>query len=807
MIRLRGVRERNLAGLDLELPAHRWVAFVGPSGSGKSTLLFDVVDAEARRRLLGALGVHGPWSLEGRSVALDEAQGLPPTVAVRGRSAAAGARSTVASAPGLAEPLRRLFAGLAAAHCPSCGVVLPWGLPSEHVDRLIRTCEGQRLLVLAPSRADEAAAEAMLRWRQGGYTRCWSQEGLKPLEETRPGEAPWLVVDRLRLAPASRARLLEALETAFEEGEGRAAVLPAEQSEAEPMPLASRPWCARCALVLPQPTPGLFTRGSVLGACERCGGRGRLDGATCGDCEGLGLRSEARAWRLLGQDIGAWWAEAASEALERLRRLPEDVDASRLAPLQGVHGQALAALEALCDLGLGYLALGRSFDSLSSGERRRARLAARLAAPMPGVLYLLDEPFEGLHPGDLDGLLSVLRRLRAQGAGVWVAGHEPRVLEAAEWVVELGPGAGLHGGRLVAQGTPEQLRDHPTATVARWLSGRWPLPARRSRRVETWLRVEGAEARNLRGFDVAIPLGALTAVVGPSGSGKSTLLFEVLAAAVGGEGGAGVGRVQGARALAGVETFRAEPPPRNPRSVVATAVGIFDDLRAHFAALPEARMRGWKAGRFSFNAAGGRCERCRGEGTVPVEPAWLQEERMTCPACEGRRYDEGTLGVRWRGLSIADVLALRVEEAAPLFEALPRVARTLQALLQVGLGHVPLGRSVASLSAGEMQRLRLATLLGRRRRKGTLLLLDEPASGLHPADVDRLVAVFDALLDEGHTVVVTDHRLRLAAVADHVLELGPGGGPAGGRLLAAGSPAEVAAGATPSAPWLRGLLD
>ncbi len=816
MIRLRGVRERNLRGLDLDLPIRGLTAFVGPSGSGKSTLLFDVVHAEARRRFLSLLDPAWAASLQGMPRAeLDVAEGLPPTLAVRGRSAAAGSVSTVITMLDVADAWRRLFVALGEAHCPRCARPLPFGSAPEHADRLLATAEERRVALLAPPRGGESPAEAFLRWRAAGYLRVWCAGEARPLEETRPAEGALLVVDRLRLRRQSRSRLLEALQNAFELAEGRAlwVVHAPGEEPSSPRPLALLPWCEACGERLPAPSSALFSPRAPQGRCEACEGRGRRERedatgywVACAECAGSGLGAQARAWRLAGRPPERWLAAHASEALSWLEELRSGMDPARLAPIRPLLEHLMPPLRLLGRLGLGYLQLGRPFDSLSSGERRRVRLAAQLATPMPGVLYLLDEPFEGLHPRDVPSLLQVLRGLLESGAGVWVAGHEPLLIEAADEVLELGPGAGAAGGELVARGSPRALRQQGEGTVGRWLRGEVPLPDRSERRARHWARLRGVSVHNLQGLDLELPLGALTVLIGPSGSGKSTLLFDVLEPAA-------AGRAVPAEAVEGFEGFSevlrldGEPLRGGRRGNPATYTGAFDGIRAHFAALPEARMRGWGPRRFSFNVPGGRCERCRGEGEVEVEAAWPGAERVPCPRCRGKRYEEETLRVRWRGLSIADVLAATVDEALQWFEEVPAVRRPLEALARVGLGHLPLGRPSSSLSAGEGRRLRLARLLAKRRRSGkALVLLDEPSTGLHPRDVDRLLGVFDALLEAGHSVVVADHRLRLAAVADHLIELGPGGGPSGGRLLASGTPRALARGESPSARWLAGWL-
>ncbi len=506
--------------------------------------------------------------------------------------------------------------------------------------------------------------------------------------------------------------------------------------------------------------------------------------AACGECGGSGLRREARAFEIGGHSLGA----VLSLPLPRAREAIAAFAAVQPTIAKPLVDSALARLDALTAIGLEHLSLDRRTDALSTGEGERARIAGQLAGGLRGVLYVLDEPSRGMHAADTERLLAVLLRLRDRGSTVLMVEHDLSLISRADHVIDVGPAAGVAGGRIIAEGAPATLE----GVTGPWLRGkRLPRVARHN--ANDTLAVRGITARNLQNVSLELPLGVLTCVIGPSGSGKSTLIFE--------------GLVPAAHAsFERVIAIDAAPLGRTARSNPATATGIMAKLRELFASLPDAKARGYKAARFSTNVKGGRCEACAGEGVVRVELRLLPDVTVPCTVCRGARFNRETLEVRYRGLSIADVLNTTVDEAQRLFEPVPAIRERLDAMRSLGLGYLPLGQPAPTLSGGEAQRVKLAREIARGARQKALYILDEPTAGLHPEDVAVLLEALVALRDRGNTVVVIEHDLALAARADHLLDMGPGAGTAGGRIVAAGTPEEVARSKGPSAAALAAVL-
>ncbi|MDH3850105.1 MAG: excinuclease ABC subunit UvrA, partial [Deltaproteobacteria bacterium] len=560
--------------------------------------------------------------------------------------------------------------------------------------------------------------------------------------------------------------------------------------------------CGRCHLGMPSLDPRQFSFNSRHGACDRCEGIGHwggsVDGDVCPVCKGARLNETALSVRINDRNI---W-DVCDQSVSAARGLfttwqfsGRDADIAK--PLLD---EILNRLEFLEQVGLDYLHLGRGADTLSGGEAQRIRLAAQMGSNLRGVCYILDEPTIGLHPRDNDKLLDTLTELKEKGNTIVVVEHDEETIRRADHLIDLGPGAGRYGGGLVASGTLADLQKTPQSITGAYLNGNGRRNLASSERIpssDNWLMLSGARARNLKNIDVSVPLGTFTCVTGVSGSGKSTLVEETLYKALANKLSKAELQAGEYQELAGwkhldrVMEVDHSPIGRTPRSVPATYVGVFNDIRRLFSLTPEARARGYGPGRFSFNVATGRCQNCKGQGLVRVEMAFLPNVYVRCEQCNGQRYNSETLAVRYKGKNIAEVLEMSLEEAADFFGAVAKIKRSLRLLVDLGLGYLSMGQSSPTLSGGEAQRLKLANELAKNHRARTLYILDEPTTGLHIADVEKLVAVLQALVDHGHTLVVIEHNLEVIKAADHIIDLGPEGGDGGGELVASGSPREL----------------
>lgn len=804
MIRLRGVRTHNLRGVDIDLPVGGWTALCGVSGSGKSSLAIHTLHAEAERRWLSTL--PSAFRLLGESLPrpeLDSAERLPPTAALAQDSPSADPRSTVAGLAGLQAPLASLWSAFATCISPATGEPMRRTTVSEAAAAALAAAPGARLQVVFAPPASERSVPS---WIRRGFVRARLPDGatveLQSIPEGREPSSFHVVVDRLVAEERHAPRLREAIETAWRHGGGVCAV-EAFPSDSAPlwMPASAAPLCFATGLRAPVPSPPLFSRFSPKGTCPDCQGTPREP--ECGRCGGSGLREEA-SWfhlggvsfvSLLAGGIDAALAWSHGAALEELRGGPgrELVDEIR-------H-----RLSCLSRLGLGYLPLGRSSSSLSMGEERRVRLSGLLGAPLSGIAWILDEPSTGLHPLDLPSLHGLLRGLVRDGATLLTIEHDLRSLASCDRVVETGPGPGKSGGLVVADTEPARLPGMDTPS-GRWLAGKGRPPERAPRAPWGAVRLAEASGRNLSIRGIEIPLGVLVGVSGVSGAGKSTLLVDTLAPAI----ARSLGRVAPAPLpheglsvtgpLASVETILGHGEAvRNPRSTVASLAGLLDPLRDLFASLPLSKERGWTGSRFSPNVKGGRCEHCEGLGEIRLELHLLPDAWTPCPHCDGRRFAESTLEVRWKGLSISDVLDLDLDSLADLLGNHPRLGAIASRLVQVGLGHLCAGRRASTLSGGELLRLRLVGALGTgATRTRQLWIMDEPSRGLHPLDVVRLLDAFHGLLDAGHAIVAITHDPFLLSRCQHVIELGPGAGTAGGRVVYSGDVGGLASSGAPS---------
>jgi len=817
---IHGARVHNLKNIDVEIPRERLVVVTGVSGSGKSSLAFDTLYAEGQRRYLESLSADARQLLQPMERPdVEFIDGLSPAVAIQPKTGIFSPRSTVGTLTEIYDYLRLLYARAGQPTCIQCGRPVVAYATEQIVDELFSLAGPRRIVILAPIKLDgRDASERLAELARAGFTRVLIDREIEQLSEdvhakaNRAG-AIHLIVDRLVVREGVEKRLADSIEIAARYGGGVVKIEVAREESSEPLEMifGQTLTCARCAITIPEIEPRLFSFNSPVGACPACGGMGfipktsrRAGGADaepatelCSQCHGRRLRPESLTVKLGGKNIAEAALLTAKEALIFFCAI--ELAAKEANVGKQVLDEIICRLRFLAEVGLDYLSLSRSSRSLSGGEAQRVRLATQVGSNLAGVLYILDEPSIGLHQSDNARLIALLKQLRDRGNSVIVVEHDPETILAADYIIDMGPGAGVHGGEVVAQGTPAEIMRRSDSLTGQYLSGRAQIavPAER-RQGSASLAIIGAREHNLKNITAEFPIGALTCVTGVSGAGKSSLVMDTLYPAL-------AARLHHISAKAGqfadlrgwehfdrIIAVDQSPIGRTPRSNPATYTGIYDDIRILFAQLPEARVRGYKAARFSFNASGGRCEACRGDGVLRVDMYFLPDVSVTCDVCKGRRYNRETLEIRYKGLNVADVLELTVNQAAELLNHFPSIHERLLTLREVGLGYLRLGQAASTLSGGEAQRVKLARELARRSTGRSLYILDEPTTGLHFEDVKKLLDLLNRLTGLGNTIIIIEHNLDVIKTADYVIDLGPGAGAQGGEVVAQGTPEQVA---------------
>ena len=842
-IAIHGAREHNLKEVDVSLGLNQFTVITGVSGSGKSTLAFDILFAEGQRRYLESLNAYARQFVEPASRPdVDAIFGIPPTVAIEQRTSRGGRKSTVATLTEIYHFLRLLYVKLGVQFCPKCHARIEPQSAEAIAARILKDYRGKTVTVLAPLIvARKGLYTALAKWARGkGFKELQVDGKLLPT-------AKWPRLDRfiehnielpvatLKINAANEQELRSTLDVALEHGKG---VLHIAAGDAASV-FSTKRACPNCGTGFPELDPRLFSFNSKHGWCAACFGTGlnlpqfdseqsgeesawRDDGESepevCGTCAGQRLNAVALNVKFRDRSIAALTDFPVKEFADTLAQFNLQGREQEIA--RDLIAELRSRTDFLCDVGLGYLQLNRAAPTLSGGEAQRIRLAAQLGSNLQGVCYVLDEPTIGLHPHDNIALLETLERLRGKGNTLVVVEHDEDTIKRADHVIDLGPGAGVRGGQVVAEGTASELARRADSATGRCLAN--PLQHSRARRRPVkrdspMIEIRGAMLHNLRKVDAQIPLGALSVVTGVSGSGKSSLARDVLLAnlksALAGTPRRKARRSdfvpQGCDSITGFETVSRvlevdqTPIGKTPRSCPATYIGFFDAIRRLYAESTDARIRGFTASRFSFNTGGGRCEACEGQGMQRIEMSFLPDVQVLCDVCGGKRFNPDTLSILFKGRSIGDVLNMNVEDAQEFFAAQHSVRHPLALLNDVGLGYLTLGQPSPTLSGGESQRIKLVTELSKvrtdalgidsARREGqhTLYVLDEPTVGLHMADVEKLLHVLHRLVDSGNTVVVIEHNLDVMAEADWIVDLGPEGGTGGGRIVAQGSPETI----------------
>ena len=920
-IKIRGAREHNLKGIDVDIPRDSFTVLTGLSGSGKSSLAFDTIYAEGQRRYMESLSSYARQFLgQMEKPDVESIEGLSPAISIDQKSTNRNPRSTVGTVTEIYDYLRLLYARIGVPHCPECGKEIKKQTIDQMADVIMELPERTKIQLLAPVvRGKKGRHEKVFESaRKSGYVRVRVDGNIYELSENIELEKNnkhniEIVVDRLVIKEGISSRLIDSIENAMKLSEG---LLLVDVVDGEPMNFNMSFACPDCGVSVEEVEPRSFSFNNPFGACPDCFGLGYkmefdadlmipdkklsiMDGAiqcmgwqSCNDKKSFSyamLSALAKEfnfsletpvkdypeaiWNLLIYGTGTRsvkvqykgqrgegvyditfnglvknmeqrYRETGSEMMkaeyeeymritpcklcngQRLKKsslavtvgekniyevtdmsvleLTEYFDKLELTERQRHIGNLIlkeikARIGFLNNVGLEYLTLSRATGSLSGGETQRIRLATQIGSGLVGVSYILDEPSIGLHQRDNDKLLAALKRLRDQGNTLIVVEHDEDTMFAADYIVDIGPRAGEHGGEIVAVGTAEDIINNPDSITGAYLGGKIKIPVPEERKIPTeWLSIKGARQNNLKNIDVDIPLGVMTCVTGVSGSGKSSLINEILykrlakdlnrARTIPGEHD----DIVGVEKLDKVIDIDQSPIGRTPRSNPATYTGVFDHIRDLFAATPDSKAKGYQKGRFSFNVKGGRCEACSGDGILKIEMHFLPDVYVPCEVCGGKRYNRETLEVKYKGKSIYDVLNMTVEEAVTFFENVPSIRRKIETLNEVGLSYIRLGQPSTELSGGEAQRIKLATELSKKSTGKTIYILDEPTTGLHFADVHKLVNILRKLTESGNTVVVIEHNLDVIKTADYIIDIGPEGGSRGGTVLAKGTPEEIA---------------
>ncbi len=810
-INIRGAREHNLKNINVTIPRNVITVITGPSGSGKSSLAIDTIYAEGQRRYVESLSAYARQFLEQlQKPDADYIGGLSPSIAIDQRTISRSPRSTVGTITEIYDYMRVLYTTIGKPFCYNCGSPIATQDSDSIIQRVMEMPEGSRLQILSPivrERKGEYRKE-LAQMRSEGFVRARIDGDMVDLTEDialarHKRHTIEIVIDRFIIKPNISRQLKNAIDTALRYSD---TVMIHLIDEAVDIPLSKTMACPSCGISYPEINPRFFSFNSRLGACPACRGLGfegieeseeELSGQKpCRTCGGLRLRKDALSVRLDSKNIGEFANMHVKDSLDFIRSL-------RLTPRERkiasrVLKEVTDRLGFIEEVGLGYLTLDRPSLTLSGGEARRIRLATQMGSRLTGVVYVLDEPTMGLHPRDCRKLLESLSRIRNAGNTVIVVEHDEDTMRWADHIVDMGPGAGLRGGWVVATGSPSEIQRDPKSVTGKFLSGESAIPVPDKRRAPAdFIEIKGASEFNLKNIDVRIPLGILTCVTGVSGSGKSTLVFEVLYKAISRhlhQSGPVPGRhktIKGMDKVDRVICVEQSPLGRTPRSNPATYTGVFTLIRDLFSALPDSKVRGYKPSRFSFNLSGGRCETCRGDGMKKVEMHFLPDAYVPCDACKGKRYNRETLDIKYKGKSVSDVLGMTVSEALEFFSAIPPLKQRLEFLEDVGLGYIQLGQPAPTLSGGEAQRVRLSRELSKKATGNTLYILDEPTTGLHFVDIEKLLNVVNSLVERGNTVLVIEHNPEIVKSADFIIDLGPEGGDAGGQVVATGTPEEI----------------
>jgi excinuclease ABC subunit A len=788
--------KHNLKNLHLLIPKKKLIVISGVSGSGKSTLAYDTIFQEGQRKYLESLSAYARQFI--KSLERPEVQsikGIAPTIAIDQKHSSYYFNSTVGTVSEIAPYLRLLFAKLAEARCPQCGKQISRYSTAKISEYVFANFPGRLVHIFSPLvRNRRGNYQALFeKYRKRGFLKAMVNGQVHDLEnvpalDRHSRHHIAVQIDVLEIESQNRERIADSITLALNEGNGEILV----SAGGESVFLSNRLHCPHCDISLPEPQPGTFSFNSPEGACPACQGMGWVEkGCVCPECQGSGLNLSARSFYFRGKNIFELGEMEISDLLNFFKAVA--ISENERGITRTVFPHIIQRLESFVTLNLGYISLNRKLNTISGGELQRARLVSQLGFSLNGIIYILDEPSIGMHFSEQLNLLRILRQLREKGNTLIVVEHDEETIRAADYIIDIGPGAGEKGGEVIFAGPFSDFAAAGQSLTSDYVFGRRCIEPLLKKKIAAgaFIKIRAITINNLKNIDLKIPLNRLTVVSGVSGSGKSSLVVDALVPILFREICGlplGTPRLRYAAAanlnqLRRVLMVNQSAIGKNSRSCPATYIGIMAMIRDLFAALPGAKVKGYSQSRFSFNVRGGRCEACQGLGVQKLQMSFLPQLEITCPVCDGRRYNSETSQVKFKGRSIADVLDLTASEAFELFANIPMLARKIRILLDVGLGYLRLGQSSETLSGGESQRIKLTKELVRQSGSPTVYVLDEPTVGLHFDDVRKLIDVFRALIARGHTVVVIEHNLEMIKVADYLVDLGPGGGKNGGRIV------------------------